>query len=123
MNDSAQARTVRDDDSAMVGDAAVTTPFLLRAPLRSLHTQGCRARLPAGGTATLAARVAANLGMPAPTKATVAPVKPTKPTVDKSPLLSQVNLLPPDIASRKVAILVADGVDEKAVAEIGRAHV
>jgi catalase len=70
---------------------------------------------------TLAARVAANLGMPAPTKRTVAPVKPTKPTVDKSPLLSQVNLLPPDIASRKVAILVADGVDEKAVAAMKKA--
>lgn len=41
MNDSTQARTVRDDDNAVVGDAAVTTPFLLRAPLRSLHTQGC----------------------------------------------------------------------------------
>ncbi len=64
MNDSTQARVVRDDDSAVAGDAAVAAPFLLRAPLRSLHTQGCRARLPSGGTATLAARVAAFFATP-----------------------------------------------------------
>jgi catalase len=65
---------------------------------------------------TLASRVAANLGLPAPQGPTVTTQKTGKPTVDKSPLLSQANLLSGDIASRKVAILVADGVDEKAVA-------
>ncbi len=60
----------------------------------------------------LASRVAANLGLPAPTAGTV-PVRQT--SVKESPALSQVNLLSGDIVSRKVAILVADGVDGKAV--------
>ncbi|MEQ7920981.1 catalase HPII [Xanthomonas sp. WHRI 1810A] len=64
----------------------------------------------------LASRVAANLGLQAPTAGTVPARTATKKTVDKSPLLSQANLLPADISSRKVAILVADGVDDKAVA-------
>ena len=64
----------------------------------------------------LASRVAANLGLPAPKAGTVPARKATKATVDNSPLLSQANLLPADISSRKVAILVADGVDDKAVA-------
>jgi catalase len=64
----------------------------------------------------LASRVAANLGLPAPTAGTVPARTATKKTVDKSPLLSQDNLLPADISSRKVAILVANGVDDKAVA-------
>lgn len=49
-------------------DAPVALPldmsFLLHAPLRSLDTQGCHARLPSGGTATLAERVAAFFGLP-----------------------------------------------------------
>ncbi|MBD8709705.1 catalase HPII [Pseudomonas sp. CFBP 13711] len=65
---------------------------------------------------TLAARVAENLGLPAPKAATVQAQSNGKLSVDKSPLLSQANLLPADIASRKVAILVANGVDDKAVA-------
>jgi catalase len=65
---------------------------------------------------TLAQRVAANLGLPAPSAPTVQAQSTGKLTVDKSPLLSQANLLPADIASRKVAILVANGVDDKAVA-------
>jgi catalase len=65
---------------------------------------------------TLAQRVAANLGLPAPTAPTVQAQSNGKLNVDKSPLLSQANLLPADIASRKVAVLVADGVDDKAVA-------
>ncbi|EGH97934.1 catalase HPII [Pseudomonas syringae] len=60
----------------------------------------------------LASRVAANLGLPAPTAGTV-PVRNT--SVKESPALSQVNLLSGDIVSRKVAILVANGVDGKAV--------
>ncbi|EGH35055.1 hydroperoxidase II, partial [Pseudomonas syringae pv. japonica str. M301072] len=47
-----------------------------------------------------------------PTAGTV-PVRQT--SVKESPALSQVNLLSGDIVSRKVAILVADGVDSKAV--------
>lgn len=65
---------------------------------------------------TLAQRVAANLGLPAPTAPTVKAQSNGKLNVDKSPLLSQANLLPADIASRKVAVLVANGVDDKAVA-------
>nr|GEU90908.1 catalase [Tanacetum cinerariifolium] len=57
---------------------------------------------------TLAQRVAANLGLPAPSAPTVQAQSTGKLTVDKSPLLSQANLLPADIASRKVAILVAN---------------
>ena len=64
---------------------------------------------------TLAARVAENLGLPAPKAATVKAQGNGKLSVDSSPLLSQANLLPADIASRKVAILVANGVDDKAV--------
>jgi catalase len=61
---------------------------------------------------TLAARVAENLGLPAPTAATVQ----TKPSSLKaSPALSQVNLLSGDIKTRKVAILVANGVDSAAI--------
>ena len=64
---------------------------------------------------TLAARVAANLGLPAPTAATVQ----TKPqTLKASPALSQMNLLSGDIKSRKVAILVANGVDAASVTAI-----
>ena len=65
---------------------------------------------------TLAKRVAENLGLPAPKAAIVQAQSNGKLSVDKSPLLSQANLLPADIASRKVAILVANGVDDKAVA-------
>ena len=65
---------------------------------------------------TLAKRVAENLGLPAPTAPTAQAQSNGKLTVDKSPLLSQANLLPADIASRKVAVLVANGVDDKAVA-------
>ena len=60
----------------------------------------------------LAGRVAANLGLPAPTARTVPA---SKASVKPSPALSQDNLLSGDIASRKVAILVANGVDGKAV--------
>ncbi|MGI4841231.1 MAG: catalase HPII [Janthinobacterium lividum] len=61
---------------------------------------------------TLAARVAENLGLPAPKAATVQ----TKPSSLKaSPALSQVNLLSGDIKTRKVAILVANGVDSAAI--------
>ena len=60
----------------------------------------------------LASRVAANLGLPAPTSGTV-PARET--SVKESPALSQVNLLSGDIVSRKVAILVANGVDGTAV--------
>ncbi|TBV08820.1 catalase HPII [Stutzerimonas kirkiae] len=60
----------------------------------------------------LAAQVAANLGLPAPHSGTVKPPAKQQP----SPALSQRNLLSGDIRTRKVAILVADGVDAKAVA-------
>jgi catalase len=56
----------------------------------------------------LAARVAKNLGLPAPTAGTVD--VPT-PSLEQSPALSQANLLSGDIKTRKVAVLVADGVD------------
>jgi catalase len=61
---------------------------------------------------TLAARVAENLGLPAPT----APTVQTKPSsLSESPALSQVNLLSGNIKTRKVAILVANGVDSTAI--------
>jgi catalase len=61
---------------------------------------------------TLAGRVAENLGLPAPKAATVQ----TKPSSLKaSPALSQVNLLSGDIKTRKVAVLVANGVDSAAI--------
>jgi catalase len=56
----------------------------------------------------LAARVAKNLGLPAPTACTVD--VPT-PSLETSPALSQANLLSGDIKTRKVAVLVANGVD------------
>ncbi|MEG5265022.1 catalase HPII [Pseudomonas sp. JDS28PS106] len=60
----------------------------------------------------LAGRVAANLGLPAPTARTV-PERQT--SLQESPALSQDNLLSGDIVSRKVGILVANGVDATAV--------
>ncbi|UVM61496.1 catalase HPII [Pseudomonas sp. B21-010] len=56
----------------------------------------------------LAGRVAKNLGLPAPTAGTVD--VPT-PSLQQSPALSQANLLSGDIKTRKVAVLVANGVD------------
>jgi catalase len=54
----------------------------------------------------LAARVAANLGLPAPSQPTVPP---KKLSIDKSPALSQLNLLSGNIKGMKIAVLVADG--------------
>jgi len=61
---------------------------------------------------TLAKRVAQNLGLPAPSKGTV---EVRKTSLDRSPALSQANLLPGDIKTRKVAILAANGVDGAAI--------
>jgi len=61
---------------------------------------------------TLATRVASNIGVAAPTKPTLAPRHLSLP---KSPALSQMNLLSGNIRSRKVAILIANGVDAQAV--------
>ena len=60
----------------------------------------------------LARRVAENLGLPAPKKGTV-PVRKTR--VSTSAALSQANLLPGNIKTRKVAILAANGVDGEAI--------
>ncbi|VVO31597.1 Catalase HPII [Pseudomonas fluorescens] len=60
----------------------------------------------------LAKRVAANLGLPAPTKGTV---EARKTSFDHSPALSQANLLPENIKTRKVAIIAANGVDGAAI--------
>lgn len=60
----------------------------------------------------LAARVAQNLGLPAPKAGTVAQ---RSVSVTESPALSQANLLSGDIVSRKVAILAANGVDAAAI--------
>ena len=60
----------------------------------------------------LAKRVAANLGLPAPAKGTV---EVRKTSLDHSPSLSQANLLPENIKTRKVAILAANGVDGAAI--------
>jgi len=60
----------------------------------------------------LAKRVAANLGLPAPSKGTV---DVRKTSFDHSPALSQANLLPENIKTRKVAILAANGVDGAAI--------
>lgn len=60
----------------------------------------------------LAKRVAQNLGLPVPKAGTV---KVAKTSLERSPALSQANLLPADIKTRKVAILAADGVDGAAI--------
>lgn len=60
----------------------------------------------------LAKRVALNLGLPAPARGTVE-VRKTAP--DHSPALSQANLLPENIKTRKVAILAANGADSAAI--------
>ena len=60
----------------------------------------------------LAKRVAENLGLPAPKAGTV---EARKTTVSQSPALSQANLLPGNIKTRKVAILAANGVDGAAI--------
>ncbi|WP_460410887.1 MULTISPECIES: catalase HPII [unclassified Pseudomonas] len=66
----------------------------------------------------LAKRVAANLGLPAPSKGTV---EARKTSFDHSPSLSQANLLPENIKTRKVAILAANGVDSAAIDAIKKA--
>ncbi|WP_433885788.1 catalase HPII [Pseudomonas vranovensis] len=66
----------------------------------------------------LAARVAANLGLPAPKKGTV-DVPQT--SLKESPALSQMNLLGEGIKGRKVAVLVADGVDGDSVESLVKA--
>jgi catalase len=58
---------------------------------------------------TLASRVAENIGVKAPSGPTVTPVKTS---VTSSPALSQMNLLSGNIKSRKVAILIANGVEK-----------
>ena len=60
----------------------------------------------------LARRVAENLGLPAPTQPSVPKKEPTPPS---SPALSLANHAPGNIKSRKVAILVANGVDGAAI--------
>jgi catalase len=60
----------------------------------------------------LAKRVAQNLGLPAPEAGTV---DVRKSSLNRSPALSQANLLPADIKTRKVAILAANGVDGAAI--------
>ncbi|QHF26303.1 catalase HPII [Pseudomonas sp. R32] len=67
---------------------------------------------------TLAARVAANLGLPAPKKGTV---DVPQPSLKQSPALSQMNLLGEGIKGRKVAVLVADGVDGVSVDSLVKA--
>ena len=67
---------------------------------------------------TLAARVAANLGLPAPKKGTV---DVPQPSLKESPALSQMNLLGEGIKGRKVAVLVADGVDGAGVDSLVKA--
>jgi catalase len=66
----------------------------------------------------LAARVAKNLGLPAPTAGTV---DTPSMTLKESPALSQMNLLSGDIKGRKIAVLVADGVDGKGVEALRKA--
>ncbi|WP_207848698.1 MULTISPECIES: catalase HPII [unclassified Pseudomonas] len=66
----------------------------------------------------LAKRVAANLGLPAPGKGTV---EVRKTSFDNSPSLSQANLLPENIKTRKVAILAANGVDGAAIEAMKKA--
>ena len=66
----------------------------------------------------LAKRVAENLGLPAPKAGTVTA---RKVSVTESPALSQANLLPGDIKTRKVAILAANGVDGQAIETLKQA--
>ena len=66
----------------------------------------------------LARRVAENLGLPAPKSGTQAE---RKTSVSRSPALSQANLLPGNIKTRKVAILAANGVDGAAIDALKKA--
>ncbi|WP_025112312.1 catalase HPII [Pseudomonas sp. H1h] len=66
----------------------------------------------------LAKRVAVNLGLPAPAKGTV---EVRRTSFDHSPALSQANLLPENIKTRKVAILAANGVDGAAIEAMKKA--
>lgn len=64
---------------------------------------------------TLATRVAENVGVAAPSGPTVTP---RALSLNESPALSQLRLLAGNIKSRKVAILIADGVEEADVSFI-----
>jgi catalase len=63
---------------------------------------------------TLAARVAANLGLPAP-KRSASAQELGKPSVKESPALSIVAKTPPSVKTRKVAILAAPGADAASI--------
>ncbi|WP_394558263.1 catalase HPII [Aquipseudomonas alcaligenes] len=65
--------------------------------------------------ATLASRVAENLGLPAPTSKSAAP---KQSSLQESPALSQANLLSGNIRSRKVAILLAEGASADDISHI-----
>jgi len=66
----------------------------------------------------LAKRVAQNLGLPAPKAGTI---DVRKISLEQSPALSQANLLSGDIKTRKVAVLVANGVDAAAIDALKKA--
>jgi isochorismate synthase len=71
------------DDAADTAAAPLDAPqFLLRAPRRSLAAQGCRARLPAGTTATLAERVARFFASARPGPAVLVGALPFDPDAD-----------------------------------------
>lgn len=63
--------------------------------------------------ATLASRVAANVGLPAPAAPTGSARK--KSALSASPALSMANTVKGSVKTRKVAILAADGVDGAAI--------
>ena len=79
-----------------------------REPIRERQVNEILANIDLG----LAKRVADNLGITPPKAGTVAV---RKTGLAQSPALSQANLLPGDIKTRKVAILAANGVDGAAI--------
>ncbi len=64
MNDSVQRPAPAEEALSGSQDASLPVQFLLRAPLRALQAQGCRARLPRAGLDSLATRVAAFFATP-----------------------------------------------------------
>lgn len=82
MNDTLRRATGHDDVGIEAGETVAALPFLLRMPGRTLDARGCRAALPRGATATLAARVQQFFASPRQAPALLVGMLPFDPEAD-----------------------------------------
>ncbi|WP_421567206.1 isochorismate synthase [Stenotrophomonas sp. PD6] len=82
MNDTLRQASSADDAAFDVNEPVAAPQFLLRMPGHTLDARGCRARLPRGGTGTLAARVHAFFASPQQGPALLVGMLPFDPAAD-----------------------------------------